>query len=138
MKKYVILILLFCFYYTALNSIDSDYYDESNYIKISYKEPIGNLISVGDAINWFRTQIEKVSIITEKDKNYYYVTYCLQEKGKTIGSLEMQYTKEDVCKKMTLQMIINGTRKIYYDDESKRILRMFVSYNDNFDYYIEK
>lgn len=136
MKKFIIMLSI-CLCYISLNNVDNIYSDESKFIRLAYNESIGNLVTVRDSINWFRLQIEEVNVTTENFKDAYYVKYCFQDKGKSMGSLELQYTNE-ICSQVILKMIINGTQKIYYDEEARRILRMLISYNDEFEYYIQK
>jgi len=134
MKPNLILIFLLC--YTPLNNTS---FTEFPYDAIACREKIANLITVNEILNWFNKEGYRTTKAVEKTKDNFTVKYSFIEsnKAKNTTTLELQYDRKLVCKSIVLQMVINGSRRIMYNEEAKRIMKAFISYNTDFEYYIQ-
>ena len=135
-KQYIngIMCLLVTFYPIALNNINSKYTNDTTIINQSLNELITSTKNVKQVLDWFKFQGDTIVTNIDIQKDITSVKYYFNEKGKSNGVLELQY-KNNVNTKMILNIMINGHDRIFEDLEAKRILRMFISYNDEFDYY---
>jgi hypothetical protein len=131
--NYIILIIFLNTICYSRISMDIDH-SFSYYQELSLSEPIGNLVTVNDIINWFATQVDKIIFTAEKKQSYVIAKYTFID-TKPVGTLELYYDKENKCSQIVLQMIINGTYKTFYNDDAKKFLLMFINYNDEFNYY---
>ena len=104
------------------------------YHELSLKERINNTLKIQDAMKWFEQESVSITFIAEKQNKYISVTYKFYNK-EPMGYLQLFYNNENECEHITLKFCINGTYKIYHDDEAKRMLISFVSYNDEFEYH---
>jgi hypothetical protein len=131
MKKSIIILLVInslCYSKTFTDIDHSEYYPQ-----LSLKEHINNTVTIKDIIEWFKTQSSKIEVVTQKENKYITVKYYFIER-KNISTLTLYYNKE-FCEILQLNMIINGTKKILYNNDVKKTLLMFLSYNNEFDYH---
>jgi hypothetical protein len=137
-KKNLIFILIFLFLYVPLNNIDTDSFTEFTYHSIACREHINNTITIQEVLDWFTHQGYKTYKIVNRKKDDFDIKYCFTERNKTIITLELQYNNKAQCENIILNMCVNGTPRYFYNTEAKRMLRALLSYNTEFDYYIQR
>jgi hypothetical protein len=126
----ILLINTFCFGQISTNEDHTlNFYHE-----LSLKEKINDTLKINDVIEWFKKEVSKITLIVEKKKQLICITYFFYETKQT-GYLELYYDKENICKHIVLKLCVNGTPKLYEDDEAKRMMISFLSYNDEFEYH---
>lgn len=136
MKKNLIFIFILLSSYIPLNNIDRDSFEEFTYHSIACRTEISNNINIENILSWVESHGYKIYKIIDKNQNNFDITYYFTEKNKTIISLQFYFNNKNECNKIILKMCINGSPRIYYDKEAKRILRMLISYNDEFEYFL--
>lgn len=131
MKKYLIPILLMttlCYSKSIIDINHTSYYQE-----LSMNEHINNTLIINDIIEWFKIQSTSIETITEKENNNIVVKYFFI-KDITKSTLSLYYNN-NICNQIILNMVVNGSPKIYYNEEAKRIMLMLLSYNEEFEYH---
>lgn len=103
------------------------------YKELSLQEPINNTLQIKDVIIWFTQQVKYTSLSIYKKGDTIIVEYNFKSE-ESISDIELYY-KDTKCTQMILKTGVNGSTGIYYNDEAKRMMRMFLSYNEDFIYY---
>lgn len=104
------------------------------YHELSLKEKINDTIKLSDVMKWFEKESVTITFLAEKQNNYISITYSFYDK-EPMGYLQLFYNDKNECKSIIFKFCINGTYKIYHNDEAKRMMISFLSYNDEFEYH---
>lgn len=104
------------------------------YTSLVENEPIGSTLTIKDAIIWLQNQVDFYEIILTTKGKYVSIKYRFRTVKEPFASIELIYEK-DKCRHLILRTGVNGSTGIYYDNTAKKMLMMFISYNEDFDYY---
>lgn len=106
----------------------------SFYHELSLKEKINDIIKLSDVMKWFEKESVTITFLAEKKGEYINAIYKFYDK-EPMGYLQLFYNDKNECKSIIFKFCINGTYKIYHNDEAKRMMISFLSYNDEFEYH---
>lgn len=140
MKKIISIIFLCFFIFISNKSIG--YEEDSTYVyykKLSSQEHINNLLTIEDLLIWFNPQVDDIIMSLKEQGKYKVVIYKFGSKV-SVAQLELYYIEEE-CQQMILKSNINGSSYkdnyscTFYNDSAKRIILMYLSYNNEFEYH---
>lgn len=138
MKKYIAFIIIIIIASSIGSAIINSNRDHTipYYEKLAMDQNLNSEVKFEKALDWFKPHVTEIRAYAEKRHGFIYVTYLFMDESKRIAKIEFKF-KEGANEFLSLKLImcINASVKTFYDAEAKRMLLMFLSSNDNFDYH---
>ena len=134
MKK---IILIFCFLTSlGFTQIIEENHQISYYNQIALEQNINNYLKIESIIEWFKNEVTTIETINCKQNDYIIVNYFFKTDNIVTATLEIKFKENEIIyTEIQLKMMINGTKRIYINEEAKKIMIMLLSKNEEFNYH---